>query len=213
MLVGHRELVGVREDSPAPPWPTTPAASPSSPSTKFTALTRTTVTKTVSGTAVSAVSESVFAVGQQREGQLHAEQHHHAGAGDLTGELRQRVERPPVVDRAEQADQAHRRSARPAARRSHATTADRNGSWRRQHARRRRPAYIAIPPSRGSEWRGRRGRAPPPSPAAHRKPPRQRGDQERHRCRDEEHEGVLTHVIDPQSPATGIPARRAQGRG
>ena len=38
---------------------------------------------------------------QEQEGQLHAQQHHHAGGGDLPGELGQGVQAPLVVQHAE----------------------------------------------------------------------------------------------------------------
>ena len=56
----------------------------------------------VSGTPTSGPSEIVpmSADRQEQEGQLHAEQHHDAGRGDLAGQLRQRVEPPAVVEHA-----------------------------------------------------------------------------------------------------------------
>ena len=74
---------------------------------KFSALTVRTVSRMVSGTPVFGPKRDRADVGdrQEEERQLDAEQHHHAGGGDLAGQLGQRVQAPLVVEHAEQADQ------------------------------------------------------------------------------------------------------------
>ena len=89
----------------------TPASSPSSPSMKFIALVSTTVSSTVSTMPWVWSRTDQAAAGRPAAGQpehlpLHAEQHQHAGGEDLAGQLGDRVQVEPVVQHADQADQA-----------------------------------------------------------------------------------------------------------
>ena len=117
---------------------------------KFSAFTVSTVSRMVSGTPTSGPERERADVGdrQEQERQLHAEQHHHAGRGDLAGQLGERVEAPLVVEHAEQADAARRRPARPSVWESSKVRCS-AGSRVATRIAAATPRYIATPPPRG----------------------------------------------------------------